>query len=287
MIELFLNEKSLDGQFATIDEFSEQGVVGLIAVLEDQKRLSEPSVLYKSESLTEAKVTPTTTYTEVVFGPESRIHDGIRRYKTHLITLLDNPYWTSDSKQNPTDTYTDIDGKTLNGTTIAEAETRDGILVSFAHPDYMTENLEIKKNDEKVSVHNVWKEIQLIDATYKKAIIKFKEYVELRFQGQKLDFSKATMAKVWDVIPADVETFLYDAFETFCQKSWVEIPRDKGLGYKPYNKSRMNSHYFTADEWKKGIMEFRFSGKYRCFGYVDGPKFYLLMVDFGHIIGDK
>ena len=49
----------------------------------------------------------------------------------------------------------------------------------------------------------------------------------------------------------------------------------------------MNSHYFTADEWKKGIKEFRFSGKYRCFGYAEGGKFYLLMIDLAHVLGDK
>lgn len=49
----------------------------------------------------------------------------------------------------------------------------------------------------------------------------------------------------------------------------------------------INSHYFTADEWKKGIMEFRFSGKYRCFGYAEGGIFYLLMIDLGHVLGDR
>lgn len=287
MIELVLNEKSLDGQFPTIEEFSEKGVLGLIAVLQDQQLFSVPSVLYKSETLTEAKVTPTQTYTDVVFGEESRIHEGIRRYKVQLMSLFDNPFWNSKSKQNAKDQYKTLDGKSLNGSSIAEADARNGILVSFNHPDYSVPEIKIEKNNEKVGVSNVWQGGQLMDATYKKAFIKFKEYAELKFEGQKLDFSKATIGKVWDNITPELEELVYAAFDSFCNKTWIEIPQDKGLGYKPYNKSRQNEHYFDSDHWKKGIHEFRVSGKCRCFGYAEGDKFYLLLIDPNHELGDK
>ncbi len=287
MIDLLLNEKSLDGQFATIEEFSERGVVGLLAVLEDQRRLSESVILYKSEAISEAKVTSTQTYPDVVFGEESRIYEGIRRYKVQLMSLMDDPYWNDDSRQNHNDHYVDAEGRSLDGTSIAECEARNGILVSFAHPSYSEEKIAIRKNGEEAMVRNVWREGQYLEATYQKAFIKFKEYVALKFEGEKLDFSKATVGKVWDVIPENLESLVGDAFDTFCRESWYEIPRDRGLGFKPYNRTRMNSHYFTADEWKKGIKEFRLSGKCRCFGYAEGGKFYLLMIDLGHVLGDK
>lgn len=240
MIELFLNEKSLDGQFATIEEFSERGVVGLIAVLEDQRRLSEPAVLYKSEAISVAKVTPTQTYPDVVFGEESRIYEGIRRYKVQLMTLMDDPYWNNDSRQKPDDHYVDAEGRSLDGTSIAECEARDGILVSFVHPLYSEERIAIRKNGAEAMVRNIWQEGQYLEAAYQKAFIKFREYVALKFEGEKLDFSKATAGKVWDVIPEDVESLVCNAFDTFCRESWYEIPRDRGLGFKSYNRTRIN-----------------------------------------------
>ena len=150
MMELFLNEKSLDGQFASVAEFSEQGIVGLIAVLEDVKRLSVPVTLYKSEEIANAKVTSTQTYPEVIFGDESRINDGIRRYKIQLVSLLNEPYWNADSRQNVADHYTTQQGTLLNGSSVAEAESRDGILASFPHPDYSDTEVSICKNDNFV-----------------------------------------------------------------------------------------------------------------------------------------
>ena len=94
------------------------------------------------------------------------------------------------------------------------------------------------------------------------------------------------MGKVWDIIPPELETAVYSAFDTFCKESWVEIPQDKGLGYKPFNKTRQNSRFFSSEEWDKGIKEFRISGKPRCFGYVEGGKFYILLIDLEHILGN-
>lgn len=286
MMELFLNEKSLDGQFASVAEFSEKGVVGLIAVLEDVKRLSIPVTLYKSEDIVSAKVTATQTYQEVLFGEESRIQDGIRCYKIQLLSLLNEPYWNGESCQNAADLYTSVYGESLNGTSIAEAESREGILASFLHPEYSATEVSICKNGSKVSVSNVFGAGHLTDAAYQKAFIKFKEYVALKFDGQKLDFSEAADDRVWDVIPADVEKQIYDAFEAFCKETWFDIPQDKGLGYKSYHKNRKNSRFFTIEQWAKGIKEFRASDKYRCFGYADRGKFYLLMIDLGHVLGN-
>ncbi len=286
MINLFLNEKSLDGQFSSIEEFCDKGIVGLIAVLEDGKRLSDQTTLYKSAALTDAKVTPDVTYTSVVFDESNRIYDGIRRYKVALLSLIDDPFWDSNSKQKSWDKYETLDGNSLNGTSIAEADSRNGILVSFTHPSYSVTHIKIKKNGEEVEVSNTCQEGQLIDVTYQKAFIKFKEYVELKFSGEKLDFAHATMAKVWDIIPPELEDAVYGAFETFCKRSWVEIPQDKGLGYKPYNKTRHNSRFFSSEEWDKGIKEFRISGKSRCFGYAEGGRFYILLMDLGHILGN-
>lgn len=286
MMELFLNEKSLDGQFASVAEFSERGIVGLIAVLEDVKRLSVPVTLYKSEDIANAKVTATQTYPEVLFGEESRIQDGIRRYKIQLLSLLNEPYWNRESHQNASDQYASADGESLNGTSIAEAESRGGVLASFAHPKYSANEVGILKNGSKVSVCNVFGAGHLTDTAYQKAFIRFKEYAALKFEGQKLDFTEATDEKVWDVIPANIEKQVYDAFDAFCKESWFDIPQNKGLGYKPYHKDRKNNRYFTTDQWSKGIKEFRVSDKYRCFGYADGGKFYLLMIDLGHVLGN-
>lgn len=286
MIDLFLNEKSLDGQFSSVEEFCDIGVVGLIAALEDRKRLSERTTLYKSAAITDAKVTSDATYTSVVFDESNRIYDGIRRYKVALLSLIDDPFWDNDSKQNSHDKYETLDGNSLNGTSVAEAESRNGILVSFAHPSYSATNIKIKKNDEEVEVSNACQEGQLIDASYQKLFIKFKEYAELKFSGEKLDFTRATVGKVWDVIQQEQEDAVYDAFDTFCKRSWMEIPQDKGLGYKTYKKTKKNSHFFSSEEWEKGIKEFRISGKSRCFGYADGGKFYILLIDPEHILGN-
>ena len=286
MMELFLNEKSLDGQFASVEEFSEQGIVGLIAVLEDVKRLSVPVTLYKSEEIANAKVTATQTYPEVLFGEDSRIHDGIRRYKIQLVSLLNEPYWNGDSRQNVADRYSTQQGESLNGTSIAEAESRNGILASFPHPDYSDTEVSICKNGDTVAVSNVFGAGHLTDAAYRKAFVKFKEYVALKFDGHKLDFSEAADGKVWDVIPADIESQVYDAFDAFCKTSWFDIPQNRGLGYKSYHKDKKNSRFFTAEQWAKGIKEFRVSDKYRCFGYAEGGKFFLLLIDLEHLLGN-
>ena len=284
MIELFLNEISLDGQFSSIEDFSENGVVELLAVLNDQELLSEETILYKSEVIANAKITPTQTYAEVIYGEESKIYDEIRRYKRQLLRLIDEPFWDRQSKQNEADQYMSLNGKSLNGTSIAEAESRNGILVSFIRSEYSKEIINVKKNSEEVQISNVWHRGQLVEISYHKEFIGFKEYVSLKFAGQKLDFSQSK--KVWNNIPKEYEPLIVNGFTTFCNRSWIEIPKDKGLGYKTYNESRKNSRFFTKEEWNKGIKEFRISQKFRCFGYTEGGKFYLLMIDWKHLLGD-
>lgn len=282
---VYINELSLDGQFATLLDFDSQAIPCLIGIYEDLQYFHLTT--YRTSTLYNRSVTRRHTLHDALFGPESRILDGIRKYKNQLARLtLEQPFWDQNPQQNKEANYSYCN-QTVNDTSLAEARATDGIVISLPHKHFGSEKLYILENQKPLDIYNVTRKRQLVEILYARNKISFNTYCQQLFINDRLDFSKLHEGAGLELIPQQLEHQIIGTFKRFCQLKWTDLPHDSGLRYKPYHKSGLNKDFFTPEEWKAGIMEFRFSGGGRCFGIKQADRFLVLRIDLTHILGDR
>ena len=151
-MEILINELSLHGQFATIDEFVNIAVKPLLSLL--QQYDPERDVILKKYDLWSANVTATATLQQVFKGSYSRTNDEIRRSKAQLANLIDNPFWEDTRKHNAPDTY-QYNTSNVFDTSLAESCERDRIVMSFVSSQFNFTTLIVKKNSTDISIDNL------------------------------------------------------------------------------------------------------------------------------------
>ena len=151
-MEILINELSLHGQFASVTDFVNVALKSLLSLLQQY----DPSrdVLLKKYDLWSANVTATATLQEVFKGNYSRTSDEIRRSKSQLASLIDNPFWEDTRKHNAPDTY---QHNTINvfDASLAESCERDRIVMSFVSSQFNSSTLIVKKNSTDISIDNL------------------------------------------------------------------------------------------------------------------------------------
>lgn len=151
-MEILINELSLHGQFATIDEFVNIAVKPLLSLLLQYD--PERDVILKKYDLWSANVTATATLQQVFKGSYSRTNDEIRRSKAQLANLIDNPFWEDTRKHNAPDTYQHNTSNVFD-TSLAESCERDRIVMSFVSSQFNFTTLIVKKNSTDISIDNL------------------------------------------------------------------------------------------------------------------------------------
>jgi len=279
MTEILINELSLNGQFNSVYEFIEDALIKFNALLNEIKG---PNVLlYKNHLFYESKITGDTTIYNILVGAISRQYDEIRKMKSGLVCLFEEPYWENNQKHSPDILYMFM-GNCVTGQSLAEACERDRIVISFIHPDFSSESLLILKENAEIKLDNFVNRIDYIEAAYKKNIISCGEYCQKKFKGGKLDFSKINLKESFNLLSKEEESLLIDGFRKFTELTWPQIFVDDALEFKEYKD---NKNYFKL--LNKKIHKFRISRKYRCFGYVDQGIFYVLLFDLTHVLSDN
>jgi len=113
------------------------------------------------------------------------------------------------------------------------------------------------------------------------------EYCLRRFKNSNLNFSYLENNYGFTVLnPTQKKEFL-STFHKFSQMSWNDIIKSsankKGLNYKPYDGNWFkNTQYSNTN-----IFKFRTSQKYRCFGYREKDKFFVLRFEVDHKTSDN
>ena len=241
-MEILINELSLHGQFATVDDFVNTAVKPLLLLL--QKIDPERDVLLKKYDLWSANVTATDTLQDVFKGSYSRTNDEIRKSKTQLAALMDNPYWEDNRRHNAPDIYLH-NAISVFDTSLAESCERDKVVLSFTSTQFSSTSLIVEKNSTPISIDN------LINQTHL--------YTLVRTRGLVVDFSLS-----------DTSRFKKTHFNIQGKVVYKELLTK----YYWYEDNLHHSHYevFNRNEEHVGIADM--SGNVDVSRRVDGRKLF-------------
>jgi len=278
MTEILINELSLNGQFNSVNEFIDGALINFNALLNEIKG---PNVLlYKNHLFYESKITGDTTIYNILVGAISRQYDEIRKMKSGLVCLFEEPYWENNQKHSPDIFYLFMEN-CVTGQSLAEACERDRIVISFTHPDFSSGTLLILKEKTEITLDNPVNRIDYIEMAYNKNIISCEEYCKKKFKDDKLDFSKINPKESFNLLSKNDESLFIDGFRKFTELTWPQINVDDALEFKEYKDNK--GHFKSVN---KKIHKFRISRKYRCFGYIEQGIFYVLLFDLTHDLSD-
>jgi hypothetical protein len=277
-MEILINELSLSGQFASAKQFVNEALPPLLSLLKEVDNTK--NVLYKKYDFYDSRVTKQMSIHDIFKDAGSRQYDEIRRFKSQLAGLFENPYWEDTQKHSPDCSYFYKD-KNVCGCSLAEACERDKIVVSFNHPDFSIRNLSVRKENEEINLDNLFAKGHYTEIARQRGAIPFEEYCRKTFAGMKLDFSQIDGKEGFDLLKQEDEKLFFDGFRKFTELSWQQIEVDNGLDYKKYK----NKSYFKT--LNRQVYKFRISEKYRCFGYVEQGVFYVLIFDLTHKLSDE
>jgi hypothetical protein len=279
MTEVLINELSLSGQFNSIDEFISGGALFKFnAILNEIK--GPDILLYKNYDFFKSMITGDATIHDILIGTISRQYDEIRKMKTSLSCLFEDPYWENNQKHSPDVIYL-FNGKCVTGQSVAEACERDRIVISFFHRDFSSLCLSILRENSKIKLDNLSGEIDYIEVAWKRDIITCAQYCIRKFKGTKLDFSQIDPNEGFSILKKEDEKLFVDGFRKFAELTWPQINVDVGLEYKEYAATK---RFFKS--YGKKISKFRISRKYRCFGYVEQGIFHIIVFDLEHRYSD-
>lgn len=289
-MEHILNELSLVGQYSSIDDFVEHGAIPLADVLTEISKFGG-SLLYKKSDFYQCKALPDKMFYDVVFAVgDARRSDELRRLKSRLAVLMNDPYWDLNAKQNNAALYLMVDASqkdiNVSGTSVAEAFVRNACLVSFSKSAFEQATVIVKEStdDEYKNVDNVWQKGQVCEALRKAGFLSIPDYIVHTYSG-KLDFSLLD-TQYFALINLENVSLFESGFKKFNELSWQQIIVDTGLDYKEFDLNRRTRSYFPNEIWQKGVMKFRITRGIRCFGYVEDGVFYVLRFDLEHELSD-
>lgn len=289
-MECILNELSLDGQYKDMADFIQRGVIPVSDVLSDMEVLGI-TLLYKKSDFYSRMVTADKNFHDMIFSQESRTNDQMRKMKSKLAKLQNEPFWDADMKQSVEIIYYWVkpNGKQVDVSTtgLAEVFARSSHLISFQHQDFANLNIRIltDQNSDDCLIPNVWKGGQLGELLYSESAITTKQYICYRFHD-KLDFKGLGDQNGFDCIRGDNQKLFIDAFRKFEELDWLQILQDTGFEYKEFHKNNRTSGYFSADCWKKKVYKIRINQRIRCFGITYDNVFHVIRIDLNHELSD-
>lgn len=288
-MEVILNELSCTGQYSNLSDFSERGITSISELLKGISGNDKIALLKKSDFFS-VRITPDKSFHEVLFAPEARRIERLRQFKSHLARLQNRPFWDDDQQHVADYDYLRTDDRTnvrITGSGIAEAHARNACILSFLPSDYENDTVDVHcvQTDSLKSIGNPHNLRQLWYFRYLSGEISIVDFIKESFV-ERFNFDSISQANGLNLISnINVDIFI-SSFENFERKTWAQIEVDDGLKYKPFNKNRRTTRFFSADEWKLGIWKFRIDQEKRCFGRRVGDKFHVIRIDLDHKLSD-
>lgn len=280
MNEIILNEKSLQGQFASMDEFAECIPQFLNCVRYFLKQ--ENWNVLKRSDLFFAPITEKEKFSDI----RGNCSDAVRRMKGLLCQMSDEPpYWDESPQQSGTFFEGSVD---VTGTSLAEATARGGYVLSFPKSSYEDKNIELLHDGKKEFVDSMTSVKYKTSSLYKNELIDVATYLKEYYCGTRLCFEEFdTTYGFANFEKHEVEECL-ETFERFAgHKSWTEVVQDQTLRYKEYQPSKKENWFKNSKYENMTIHKFRCVNPKRCFGYRKGDVFYVLRMERNHKISDK
>lgn len=286
---IYLNELSLTGQFEDTEEFLKKNRLFFSTLVWLQKR---NWIIYKKSSLYTSYITKEHTMHHLkgmknTSNPEDR--DWILKFKRLLLSLEDNPpYWDLEEEIGK-DKY-HMDDMDVSYSSIAKSCENGRFVLSFHNEQFMDRELKVIKNNcENISVFSVFSLNYINEVLYQKKVITINEYIKIRYQNTRLNFSKLEDGFGFEILEGnEIEDFI-ESFDRFIgHKNWEDLNHDRSLNYKEYSPASKKDNWFRETQYKdKKIYKFRCTNPKRCFGYRENNQFYVLRIERNHKISDK
>jgi len=279
-MEIILNELSLNGCFLDEEDFLNL----LPSFIKKLKMLSELSyTVLKNYEFYNSKVTPILTIHDLLKKSKD---DRIRRFKSLLSSLTDNPYWEDAQRHNKNDSYKCVYTEKTSNYGLAEACERDKVVLSFVNQQFDNQELQITKNcSECIKIHNISE--TFLEYLFENGRINELIYCIRRFKGSKLDFSKYEAKYGFEILEPTERKIFISSFLLIGQMEWEDIYKSDSLRYKKYEPNSKNEDWFKSTKYAGKVDKFRVSEKFRVFGLKEGDKFYVLRFENDHKKSDK
>lgn len=184
-MDIILNDKSLDGQFSSIDDFTDSVFEHTIPILNlmDEKKMR----LLKSQDTYNGQVTEDRTLIEL-FRIQSNSPELTMLKKLLVAKLCEEPFWEDDCRSDKTAIYSLDKVELEKPNCITEAFERNGMLLSFQHDKFLKGTLSIEKNGRVDKVRNAYKKEQVLEHCIESQSINVIEYLRLSQFPMKIRF---------------------------------------------------------------------------------------------------
>ena len=280
-MDILINELSLVGQYSSVKRFITHGLFEITNVLIDISITD--NTLLKKYDFFNSNITNDITLHSLLKSNISREYDLLRKFKSELFQLIEDPFWESDKRHSDRDTFL-FNSENINNSSLAEACERDRVVVSFVHDNFITLKLPVIKNKENITIDNLYDKNHFLELGRSRDEITFEAYVKNKFKKTNLDFSLIDNRNGFALLNTqDEETAFLSTFEKFIQMNWTDISQDDGLKYKPYNDLEKFKKTYPG----KKICKFRTSQLYRCFGYREDDTFFVVRFEIEHDLSDE
>lgn len=170
---IILNEKSLDGQFESVDEFCKT----LPVMSRNLEAIRQAKlVLMKHSSLYQRRITRSVTLLDMrnkgnALAPRAR--DYMRQWKRELSFLMDDPpFWDIDTAES----YDSL----------TEAAKRSADTLVFLHREYKDCIKPVEYQGKSCKVRSSYGTEYLVEGMYERGYLDDVQYVKMRFQSGRL-----------------------------------------------------------------------------------------------------
>lgn len=280
----YLNERSLHGQFESLDDFLES-LRPVIKCLEIIHKIPDMKI-YKIKNFYSCQITKEEKIKDLRGYEYS---DTLMRLQQSLDKeIYDDPYWDDDPKHNLAEQFL-WEGEDVTATSLAEAAVKNASLLSFRSEEFIDKVLKIEDSSKCYEVNSVHTSGYLSREYVKELKLTRKDILLARYRGTRIDCELLEEKYGADILEKSEFELLKSTLDKFvAHNSWSNIESDDGLEYKKYNPSSPKDNWFKGVKYNgKTIMKFRFSDVLRGFGYRKGDSFKVIRLERTHKVSDK
>lgn len=283
-MEFLLNERSLYGQFNSMDDFlkSLKPLVKCIKIIRNFSNMG----IYKICDFHECKITKDKRICDLNLNGMS---DELVRFKLSLDQEIYNePYWDREPVHDVSQEFL-WNNENVTATSLAEAVITKNSLLSFQSENFNDCVLTIVNNKKPYYINSIHTPKYLLEQYGNILKIDRKHILLIRYEGTRIDCSTLEDNYGTSILEKNEFTELISTLDKFVNhNSWESIGQDDGLEYKKYSPSSPKNNWFGGVKYKgKTIMKFRFSKVLRCYGYRKEDKFKILRLERDHSVSDK
>ena len=283
-MDFILNERSLYGQFRSVDEF----LKSLEANLQCFKlvRSQKEGEIRKIADFYKCKITEELDLGALRQYPRS---DELSRFRIALDKeMRTEPYWDLEPMHDYGISYW-MGEEDMAATAVAEAAVRQEPLLSFDSAVYSDSRLCIKCGGDEYTVISVYRPACLAECFGEQMGLERDDCLKARYAGTRLDCTLLEKQYGAEYLEKAEYILLLGTLDKFVRhESWESIGLDDGLEYKKYTPSSDEEDWFRNSVYSnQTIMKFRFSRRMRCFGYRKGNRFRLLRIERDHKKSNK